>query len=65
MVSAGGARSSSISLEVDRHFVVIEEANPPSEMKRIVLPSELLERTSKQPAPQAVVERTNCALERT
>ena len=38
--SASVARSSSISLEMDQQFVVIEEANPPSEMRKAVVPSE-------------------------
>ena len=38
--SAGVTRSSSTSLEVDQNFIVIEEVNPPSELRRVVLPSE-------------------------
>ena len=30
-------RSSSISLEVDQHCVVIEDVNPPSEMRTIII----------------------------
>ena len=38
-IGASEQRSSSISLEVDQHYVVIEDVNPPSDMKRVVIPS--------------------------
>ena len=44
IATGGGAskpRSSSISQEVEQHFIVIEEVNPPSEMRKVVLPSKL------------------------
>ena len=37
-VGASEPRSSSISQEVEQHFVMIDEANPPSEMRRVVVP---------------------------
>ena len=40
-VGASKPRSSSISQEVEQHFVMIEEANPPFKMRRIVVPSML------------------------
>ena len=40
--SARGTRSSSASLEVEQDYIVIEYANPPSKMRRVVLPSERL-----------------------
>ena len=39
-VGALEPRGSSISQEVEQHCVMIEEVNPPSEMKRVVVPSE-------------------------
>ena len=39
-VGASEPRRSSISPEVEQHYVVIEEVNPASEMRRVVLPSE-------------------------
>ena len=48
--SAGGIRSSSASLEVDQQYVIIKDVNPPFEMRRVVLPSEVVERRIEQPA---------------
>ena len=50
--SARGTRSSSASLEVEQDYIVIEDANPPSEMRRVVLPSEESAQRSIQPAIQ-------------
>ena len=36
--SAAGTRSSSASLEVDQQYVIIEDVNPPSEMRRLCYP---------------------------
>ena len=41
-VGTSKPRSSSISQVVEQHFVVIEEANPPFEMRKIAVPSEQL-----------------------
>ena len=49
---AKGTRSSSVSLEVEQDYIVIEDANPPSEMRRIILPSQELAQRSAQPAIQ-------------
>ena len=38
--SARGTRSSYASSEVEQDYIVIKDANPPSEMRRVVLPSE-------------------------
>ena len=38
--STRGTKSSSTSLEVEQDYIVIEDANPHSEMRRVVLPSE-------------------------
>ena len=38
--SAKGTRSSSASLEVEQDYIVIEDVNPPSEMRKVVLPLE-------------------------
>ena len=48
-VGASEPRRSSISQEVEQHCVVIEEVNHPSEMRRVVLPSEPFQ---EQPATQ-------------
>ena len=45
-VGSSKQRSYSISLEVDQQVVVIEETNPPSEMKRVVIPSKYQEQTT-------------------
>ena len=50
--SAGAIRSSSASLEVDQQYVIIEDVNPPYEMRRIMLPSEAAERRPEQPVIQ-------------
>ena len=46
--------SSSIFLEADQQFVVIEDVNPPSEMRRVVLPfgeqGEMTEQPTVQPS---------------
>ena len=39
-VRASKPRSSFISQDTEQHFVVIEEANLPSEMRRVIVPSE-------------------------
>ena len=54
-VGASEPRSSSISQEVEQHCVVIKEVNPPSEMRRVVLPSEL-------PREQPAVATSNSPL---
>ena len=45
--STRGTRSSSTSLEVDQQYVVIEDVNPPSEMRRVMLPSEEAKRRTE------------------
>ena len=50
--SARGIRTSSASLEVEQDYIVIEDVNPPFEMRRVVLPSEESVRRSAQPAIQ-------------
>ena len=47
--STRGTRSSFASLEVEQDYIVIEDANPPSEMRRVILPSQEL----AQPAIQS------------
>ena len=37
-IGASEQRSSSISSEVDQHYVIIKDVNPPSEMRRVVIP---------------------------
>ena len=37
-VEASKPRSSSIFQEVEQHFMVIEQANPPSKMKKVIMP---------------------------
>ena len=49
---ARGIRSSSTSLEVEQDYIVIEDVNPPSEMRRVILPSEEFAQISAQPAIQ-------------
>ena len=46
-IGASQQRSSSISLKVDRHYVVIEDVNPPFEMRRVVIPLEEQEKMPK------------------
>ena len=46
--STRGTRSSSASLEVEQDYIVIEDVNPPSEMKRVVLPLKEFARRSAQ-----------------
>ena len=48
--STGGTKSSSTSSEVDQQFVVIEDVNPPLEIRKIVLLSKEVEKRSNQPA---------------
>ena len=48
-------RSSSVSLEVEQQAVVIEEANPPSEMRRVVVPSVHQEELTEQPTAQPTI----------
>ena len=50
--SARGTRSSSASLEVEQDYIVIEEENPPSKMRRVILPSQESPQQSAQPAIQ-------------
>ena len=50
--SVRGTRSSFASLEVEQDYIVIEDVNPPSKMKMIVLPSKESARRSTQPAIQ-------------
>ena len=38
-ISASEQRRSSIYLEVYQHCVVIEDVNPPSEIRKIIIPS--------------------------
>ena len=45
--SAKGTRSSSASLEADQHYVIIEDVNPPSKIKKVWLPSEVAEKRSE------------------
>ena len=52
--STRATRSSSTSLKVEHNFIVIEEVNPPSELKRVVLPSEEHQDETRQPATQTV-----------
>ena len=71
----GGAMSSSISLEVDQQFVAIEDLNPPSKIRRVVLPSkQQIEQTVSQPSnlplvpttqEETIVAKAKSALERT
>ena len=44
-------KSSSASLEEEREYIVIEEVNPPFEMRRVALPSE---ESSRRPAQLAI-----------
>ena len=48
--SARGTMSSSISLEVDQQFIVIEDVNPLSEMRMVVIPSGEQSEIIEQPA---------------
>ena len=56
--SAGGARCSFISLEVDQQFMAIKEANPLLEIIRVVIPSDHQERIPEQPTREPAPERT-------
>ena len=47
--STQGTRSSYASLEVEQDYIVIEDANPPSEMRRVVLPSQESAQPTIQP----------------
>ena len=51
-IGASVQRSSSISLEVDQHYMVIEDVNLPSEMRRVVIASREQGKMTKQPAAQ-------------
>ena len=51
-IGASQQRNFSASLEVDQHCVVIEDVNPPSKMRRVVLRSEEQEKRSELPATQ-------------
>ena len=61
-VGASEPRSSSFSQELAQQFMVIKEANPPSEMKRAVVPSvqqfEQLEQAAAQPLNLPLVPST-------
>ena len=46
--------SSSVSLEVDQQVVVIEDINPPSKIRKVVMPSEHQEQITEQPAAQSL-----------
>ena len=50
-----GTRSSSASLEVKQDYIVIEYANPPSEMRRVIMPSEESAQRSAQPTIQPLI----------
>ena len=50
--SIRSTRSSSTSLEVEHNFIVIEEVNPPSELRKVVLPSEEHQDETGQAATQ-------------
>ena len=52
--STRATRSSSTSLEVEHNFIVIEDVNPPSELRKVVLPSEEHQDETRQPATQTV-----------
>ena len=50
--STKGTKSSSASLEVEQDYIVIEDANPPSKMRRVILPSQESSQQSAQPTIQ-------------
>ena len=65
-IGASEQRSSSISLEVDQHCVVIEDVNPPSKIRRIVIPfgkqgdmtKQLTAQSSSLPLVPSIQERS-------
>ena len=47
-----GTRSSYTSLEVEHDYVIVKDVNPPSKMRRVVLPSKESARRLAQPTIQ-------------